>query len=91
VAGRKKSIDIYEVIAPLGGLSSTYAQAVNFYERGLRHYRDKDFSGALIRFEAALKSKPDDGPSLTLANRCREYLTDPPAKDWDGVTAFNWK
>jgi class 3 adenylate cyclase/CHASE2 domain-containing sensor protein len=91
VKGRKGSITVHEVLAPAGALGDRMAQCANYFERALRHYWDRDFPGALARVEAALKTVPDDPPSLILAHRCREYITAPPGPDWDGVTVLEAK
>jgi adenylate cyclase len=91
VKGRKGSSTVYEVLAPAGALSERTAQCVNYFERALKHYFSRDFQGALARVEAALKSQPQDNPSLILAKRCRDYISDPPAPDWDGVTVLEAK
>jgi adenylate cyclase len=91
VMGRKGSSAVYEVLAPAGALSERTAKCVNFFERGLRHYWERDFPGALARVEAALKVSPGDNPSLILAKRCREFIASPPGPDWDGVTDLEVK
>ena len=91
VKGRKGSSTVYEVIAPVGAVSEKDAQCVNYFERALKHYWDRDFPGALARVEAALKSSPDDNPSQILAKRCLDYISNPPAPDWDGVTILEAK
>jgi adenylate cyclase len=91
VMGRKGSSTIYEVLAPAGAMSERSAQCVNYFERALRHYWDRDFPGALARLEAALKLSPDDHPSQILAKRCRDFIGNPPGPDWDGVTILEAK
>ena len=36
-------------------------------------------------FGRALEARPDDGPSLTMTERCRMYKEAPPPDDWDCV------
>jgi adenylate cyclase len=91
VKGRKGSLTIYEVLSPIGDLNNDMAQCVNYYERALKHYFDRDFKGALARFEAALKSNPNDNPSLIFAQRCMDFITRSPGDDWDGVTVLEVK
>ncbi|MDR0622419.1 MAG: adenylate/guanylate cyclase domain-containing protein [Deltaproteobacteria bacterium] len=91
VKGRKGSLTIYEVLAPKGDLSTDMAQCVNYYERALKHYFDRDFQGALARFEAALKCAPNDNPSLIFAQRCMDFIARPPDSQWDGVTVLEAK
>ncbi|MDR2367201.1 MAG: adenylate/guanylate cyclase domain-containing protein [Deltaproteobacteria bacterium] len=91
VKGRKGSLTIYEVLAPKGELSNDMAQCVNYYERALKHYFDRDFKGALARFEAALKCNPNDNPSLIFSRRCMDFIASPPDAQWDGVTVLEAK
>jgi adenylate cyclase len=91
VKGRKGSLAVYEVLAARADLDPAMSQCVNFYERALKHYFDRDFSGALARLEAALKCRPDDSPSLIFAQRCMDFISRPPGGDWDGVTALDVK
>ncbi|MDR1111060.1 MAG: adenylate/guanylate cyclase domain-containing protein [Deltaproteobacteria bacterium] len=91
VRGRKRSITVFEVLAPKGDLDGNMAQCVNFYERALKHYFDRDFQGALARFEAALRCAPGDSPSLVFAERCKSFISQPPADGWDGVTVLEAK
>jgi class 3 adenylate cyclase len=91
VRGRKRSITVFEVLAPKGDLDGDMAQCVNFYERALKHYFDRDFQGALARFEAALRCAPGDSPSLVFAERCKSFISKPPADGWDGVTVLEGK
>jgi adenylate cyclase len=91
VKGRKGSLTIYEVLAPIGDLSTDMSQCVNYYERALKHYFDRDFKGALVRFEAALKANPNDDPSLIFAQRCMDYISRPPDSHWEGVTVLEAK
>jgi adenylate cyclase len=89
VSGRQQSLKIYEVLGEKGQLSSQREQAVNFFERGLKHYWQLDFTGALARFEAALKLSPGDTPSLIFTERCRQYIAQPPDSTWTGVTSLD--
>ncbi|MDR3204283.1 MAG: adenylate/guanylate cyclase domain-containing protein [Deltaproteobacteria bacterium] len=91
VMGRKGVIIVYEVFAEAGSLSPEVAQGVNFFERALKHYWDKDFTGALSRFEAALKFLPNDNPAEVMVGRCLELISHPPEPDWDAVTVLEAK
>lgn len=56
-----------------------------FYKEGLECYRKRDFSTALNYFQKCLEIDPEDGPSKVYAERCKEYIKNPPSPDWDGV------
>jgi adenylate cyclase len=91
VKGRKGSLTVHEVVAHKSDLEASMAQCINFYERGLKHYHDRDFPGALARLEAALKCQPNDNPSLIMAQRCVDFISHPPDSSWDGVTVIEVK
>ena len=40
-----------------------------------------------VFFRKVLGLRPTDGPAAILDARCREFLLQPPAADWDGVYA----
>ncbi|MDR2140997.1 MAG: adenylate/guanylate cyclase domain-containing protein [Deltaproteobacteria bacterium] len=89
VPGRQQSLKIYEVIAERDRLDPNVTLAINFFERALKHYWRQDFTGALTRFEAALKVKPDDEPTLLFVKRCQSYIANPPTQAWNGVTILD--
>ncbi|MDR1608024.1 MAG: adenylate/guanylate cyclase domain-containing protein [Deltaproteobacteria bacterium] len=89
VPGRQQSLKIYEVVAEKSRLDPNMALCVNFFERALKHYWKQDFTGALTRFEAALKVKPDDDPSHIFVQRCRQFIAKPPTDSWTGITVLD--
>ncbi|MDR2460729.1 MAG: adenylate/guanylate cyclase domain-containing protein [Deltaproteobacteria bacterium] len=91
VVGRKKSINIYEVVSKVGELPEGGKEMINFFERALRHYWARDFGGALARFERAQRAMPDDKPSGIFIQRCRAFIHTAPGEDWDGVTVLGLK
>jgi class 3 adenylate cyclase len=91
VVGRRKSISVHEVLGRKDDLDERTLDMVNFFERALRHYWQRDFQGALARFERALKAVPDDYPSKVFIARCRQNLAEPPGPEWDGVTVLGLK
>jgi adenylate cyclase len=91
VVGRRKSINIYEVLAAKGELAEGGAEMIGFFERALRHYWARDFPGALARFERAHRVLPDDLPTQVFMERCRAYIRHEPDDNWDGVTVLGLK
>ena len=57
----------------------------DLFGRALRAYRRQDWTEALDLFGAALKQRPDDGPTKEMVRRCEAYRAEPPGVDWDGV------
>jgi adenylate cyclase len=84
VKGKTRPVAIYELLAESGRLPESLQQIQAAYADGLRHYRTAHFAEALVAFERALAINPADGPSLTLAERCRKLRMYPPVS-WDGV------
>ena len=64
---------------------------MDIFAQGRRKYKLLDFQGARQLFAEALKIDPEDGPSKVYYNRCKDYIDNPPAEDWDGVTDMTSK
>ena len=63
---------------------------VKLYEAGLELYFKKKWKDAIESFQAAIKLM-DDNASQVLITRCKEFLKNPPPKDWDGVWEMKTK
>lgn len=85
VAGKEEPVTIYEIIGYPEDVDGRMQETANHYAEGLEAYRKHDWNRALIFFNKALESTPDDGPSKTMLNRCNEYKVNPPDRDWNGV------
>jgi adenylate cyclase len=86
VLGKQLAVQIYELLGEAGEtLDPQREKAIGHYAAGLAAYRERRFGAALAELEAALALVPGDGPSQTLAERCRLYRATPPAPDWDGA------
>ena len=91
VKGKEKPIRVYELLARKGELSPQQVEVRDVFTRGLNRYRNRDFSGALSEFQAALQLDGEDGPALTYVERCRTFLEQAPTEDWDGVFTMRTK
>jgi adenylate cyclase len=85
VYGKAEPIRVFELLAMAGESLGDRAAVLAQYERGLELVRSRDFELAARYFEAALELDPEDGPSALYAERCRDYLINPPPADWDFV------
>ena len=90
VKGKKKPILIYELLSQKDRLSTKQKDFVRFYETGLELYFEKKWKLAIKSFHAALNLM-DDKASHVFISRCREFLKNPPPKDWDGVWEMETK
>jgi adenylate cyclase len=83
VKGRHMGVEIFELLGSRAGIGAP-PSVVAPYERALDAYFARDFAGALATLETTAELV-DDPPSHVLAARCRDYITDPPPSDWNGV------
>lgn len=66
-------------------------ELLNYYNLGLAAYKQRKWDEALKAFEMALKIDPSDGPSMLYTERAREFKSNPPSDDWDGVFVMKTK
>ena len=91
VVGKKEPVTIYQLLDRKGQVSGKLAEVVAAYTHAMEAYKRRDFVEAQDRFEKALEIVPDDGPSMTYAARCTDYIDSPPPDNWDGVFQFTSK
>ncbi len=92
VKGKENPTEIFEVLDHIEDKKA--ARLDDFlppFEDGVRHYRARDWSGALTRFAAALNVIPDDGPSWVYTDRCLYYRDHAPPATWDGIWTLETK
>jgi adenylate cyclase len=61
------------------------------YEEGLSRYRRRDFSAAIIHFEAVLSERPNDWPASVLLERCKRLRQSGVDQEWSPVAALKTK
>jgi adenylate cyclase len=92
VKGKEVPVRIYEVLARAGdGLPGDLQSVIDHYSRGLEAYRQRKWEDGIAEFQRALDIKPEDGPSRTYIQRCREYREVEPPDDWDGAYIMTTK
>ena len=90
VKGKKKPILIYELLSEEDKLTKEQQKFVKHYDQGLELYFKKKWKEAIKSFEAALKVKKDKASQMFI-ERCKEFIKNPPSKDWDGVWEMKTK
>lgn len=86
VKGKNEPVKLYELIDTKSGVSSNLKECAGLYEHGLKKYLARDFKSAIVFFQDAIKAKGiKDKSSKMLIERCEYFITEQPAKDWDGV------
>jgi adenylate cyclase len=90
VKGKTQPVAIFELVAEAGSLDAGRRDLFTHYTAALAHYRAGRWQDAIEGFDRVLTLDAHDGPSLTLRERCREYLANAPAT-WDGVHVMKTK
>jgi adenylate cyclase len=90
VYGRAEGLAVYELIGLSEASGENTAWIAN-YEDGLSRYRRRDFSGAIIHFEAVLSGRPHDWPASLLLERCKRLQQSGVDEEWSPVAALKAK
>jgi adenylate cyclase len=90
VYGRSEGLAVYELIG-LAGEEDERASWIEHYEAGLAKYRDRDFAGAMVLFEAVLGERPLDEPAMQMLERCRRLERSGVDEAWSPVAALQTK
>lgn len=83
VVGKKKAVMVYELIARKDQLNDQEGNLIEHYQTGLKHYFAREWSKAISNFRKGLAIK-EDPPSRILLSRTKNYLNEPPDKNWQG-------
>jgi adenylate cyclase len=91
VAGKSKSVKVYELVAEKGKIDERKTQVLEHFEAGIHAYRSRKWEAAISCFTQVLHLTPEDKPARLYIQRCIEYQQIEPAQDWDGVYEFTEK
>ncbi len=92
VKGKKEPIKVYDLIASRDEtLENEFIQLLDTFERGLEYYRNQKWDEAIECFTTCLKLREGDRPSQEFRQRCKNYKSNPPGDNWDGVTVLTEK
>lgn len=92
VKGKQEAVKIYRLISDRSQpIEREIQQFLYYYNLGREAFLNRKFSQAIAEFERAQKFQPDD-PALNIhLERAKTYLSQPPAKEWDGVHEMTTK
>jgi adenylate cyclase len=92
VKGKNKAVHILEI---LNGNSKRIIdlklKTKIHFEKGIELYLDKKFSESLIQFDKVIQEDPKDKAALIYIDRCKFYLKNGVALDWDGIEKLDFK
>jgi adenylate cyclase len=85
VKGKAKAVLVHELLGEAGKVPDTQLKAIDLHRQALELYRARNFSEAEVRFLEVFDAMEKRDPvSRKLAERCKEYLLDPPPAEWNG-------
>lgn len=90
VKGKNKPVRIYELVAE-GSVRPQKKERLETFEKAYRLYEQKMFGEALIHFETLVEGEIIDPVAEIYVERCKEFVSNPPPADWDGVFVMTKK
>jgi adenylate cyclase len=91
VYGRTGGLAVHELIGLAEEVTPEQSNWIASYARGLSKYRERDFAGAALDFEATLRGHPGDRPAQLMLERCKGLMQSGTADDWQPVAALKVK
>ncbi len=86
VKGKTKPVKVYELLGRANEpLPENTRHLLARYQEGIDLYHKREWSEAIRRFEQALTYAHTDEPSKLYIHRCKQFIAEPPAPDWDGT------
>jgi len=91
VVGKSEPITIYELLSQKGKLPPDCVKLLELYNKGQTYYYMQEWAKAIELFEQCDAMEPNKiilkgkTPSAIFMERSREYILNPPEKDWNGV------
>lgn len=89
VKGRSQPLEVYELLEELQNSDEGLKRLAERYEAALEEYRKQQWESAERVLVELAGEFPEDGPTLMLLERVREFRAHPPAPGWDGVHDVN--
>ncbi|HEY2931728.1 MAG TPA: adenylate/guanylate cyclase domain-containing protein [Acidobacteriota bacterium] len=92
VLGKEEPIRVYEVLAETSDPAAERMRPmVESFQGIIDCYWKRQWESSCVMIADHLKRFPQDTVARTYLNRCRQFVQQPPAEDWDGVFALEAK
>ncbi|MBI4796050.1 MAG: adenylate/guanylate cyclase domain-containing protein [Deltaproteobacteria bacterium] len=92
VKGKTAETTVYELMGRKGaGETDSIAELCREFTRGFNTYLERNWTAGTDIFARLAQKFPGDAPTALYLSRCRQYLEQPPAADWKGVTYLESK
>ena len=85
VKGKAHAVLVHELLGEKGTVEEAQVRAAEMHREALDLYKERNFSDAGMKFlEVFVALGKADPASRKMAERCKEFMHDPPADDWNG-------
>ncbi len=92
VKGKSGSIEIFEVMDGLTGENKLKKiNGKQFFEDGVKFYREKNINSAFRSFAETLKANPDDKAAMVYYSVCKAIISKGIPQSFDGTITMNTK
>ena len=92
VKGKTKPVSVYEVLDfHTDETFPNLMDNVNYFNEGVKHYRDANWEKSVKAFNEALQANPADKLAKTYIERCEHLKEEPPEGEWDGIWVMKTK
>ncbi len=89
VKGKAQAVLVHELLGERGQVAEAQLRAIELHREALDLYRARNFSAAGMRFlEVFVALGRSDAASRKLAERCKEFMNEPPPEEWNGSYAM---
>jgi adenylate cyclase len=94
VKGRTLPVPIFEIVGLKESVPDVARECLELFSRGLRCYHDRDWAGAIEKFQRSAEIEPSSpgktpgvssNPSLVYLRIAADCQNEPPPENWDGV------
>ncbi|WP_306250271.1 adenylate/guanylate cyclase domain-containing protein [Parvularcula sp. IMCC14364] len=86
VRGQNKPNEIWQVLDYHDEISFPHiSDVLEIHGIAMALWKAGDWKHSLEKFEELLQISPQDRIAMIYADRCRNFVKEPPAEDWDGV------
>jgi adenylate cyclase len=85
VVGKSEPVRLHELLDILEEAPPERRKLVAVFHEALDNFEHRAWRRAAEGFRESFSIKNGDGPSKKYFDRCRAFLKEPPADDWDGV------
>ena len=91
LAGKEKPVGVCELIGRPNEVGQAQRKLCRRFARALAVFHSRAFEEAAELFHGLSVNGVTDGPALFYADKCQEYIDQPPPSDWDGTVSLEVK